>query len=88
MYIDLEALSIFLFFIFLISAIRSKEWWILWMLFGGVLFLGLMIFIDKQLGAEVVLIFVAILFVTFMIISDRQAKKEVERERQRRQNQN
>lgn len=88
MYIDLEALSIFLFFIFLISAIRSKEWWILWMLFGGVLFLGLMIFIHKQLGAEAVLIFVAILFVTLMIISDRQAKKEVERERQRRQNQN
>lgn len=76
MYIDLTAISILIGIIFMIALIKSGEWFLLFMILGFVLFIGLMAWVGQYFGAEYIAISIIILFVVLMIIKDQQDKKK------------
>lgn len=68
MYLNIGAVCILILIITLISMIKDKQWEILLSSLGLALFVGLMIWIQRQFGTEAVLIGVGILFVIFFIV--------------------
>lgn len=75
MYSNIEAICILIFIITLVSMIKDKQWEILLSSLGLALFVGLMIYIQRQFGIESVLICVGILFVIFFILVSKKDNK-------------